>query len=374
MESPVNHSEREHARYSPSSLESREICPGWENAEEKEPAQWATDGEKCHEAAEAKIGGDDSLHQALPKDLSSFVQEVYDYVQPRIAGAEKIVAEQRLHHAQPLLREYCHGTPDLYTITGNAGQIFDYKFGRRPVTNANTNLQGWAYVLALFDTYPQLNVVEMHFIVPRVHNCTSDALFERSDYDRLLGRILRAVERCTSSESELNPCWSACAYCGRKAECHALTTMVRASYDLETKEFSYDALVDASGREDAASLGYLLNASKVVEDWVKQTQERIKQKALEGNEVSGYELRFTRGRTSVKTIDKVIAAVPNLTVEQLIPLATVPLAELKKLYATSTGAENIGNSEKELWSKLSTGGALSSGNEVSYLHRTNENN
>lgn len=376
MDSNINHGEREHARYSPSSLESREICAGWQNHEETEPAQWATDGEKCHEATEAKINGDDSLHNALPKDLAAFVQEVYDYVTPRIAGAEKVVTERRLFHAHPLLKENCHGTPDLYTVTGSKGAIYDFKFGKRPVSHANTNHQGWGYVLALFDEEPGLEEIEMHFIVPRVHKCTSDAVFTRAgDYDRLLGRSLRTVERAiVNDEAEYNPCWSACAYCGRKATCDALTNMVEASYDLQTKGFGYDALVAASRKDDAESLGYVLNASKVVEDWVKQVQERVKQKALEGNEVGGYELRFSRGRTSVKTIDKVAAAIPELPIEKLIPFATVPLAEIKKIYAEITGAENKGNSDRDCGSKLATGNALTSGQEVSYLHRNDNNN
>lgn len=366
-----NHNERAHAKYSPSSLESRELCAGWENAENEEETTWATDGENCHEAIEAKMKGDETRYEALNGDLRAFVDESYDYAYPRIAGSEKIVHEERLYHKHPTLRDVCHGTPDLYAITGNVAQLIDFKFGRRPVTDAKINLQGWAYALALFDTYENLQEITIHFVVPRVYRNTTCATFTRqADYDKMLGRLLRTVERVGHSFS---PSWSACAYCGRKSTCEALTEMVQAAYELECDEFTPVNLVEAVNNVPAPeALGFLNNATKVIEDWVKQMQTEIKNKAIEGQEVKGYELRFSKGRTTVSTLDKVLTAGLDIPVEVLLQHATVPLAQLKAIY--TEGAEEKGNKEKELMSKLATARALKSGEEICYLYRTNENN
>lgn len=375
MSEVINHSERTHAKFSPSSLENRELCPGWGDSGDEESI-YAADGERCHEATEAKLKGDDTLHNALEPVLASFVQECYDYAYPRIAGAESFVTETRLYHRHPLLRENCHGTPDLYAITGGDCQLIDFKFGRRPVTNAKDNLQGWAYALALFDTYEKIENITVHFVVPRVHRCTSHFTFNREkDYDRMLARILRTVERAASDRPEdYSASWSACAYCRRKATCEVLSSAVERAYELSTDQLTPVRFGEAVKSTDAKDLGFLQNAAKLIEDWAKQEQERIKKLALEGNEVSGYELRFAKGRTTVRTVGQVVNAGVDIPVDKILETATIPLADLRKLYTAGIDAVDKEAKEKELMQKLAKGGALKQGEDSIYLYRTNENN
>lgn len=373
----IKHAEREHAKYSPSSLENREACPGWENREGDETV-WASDGEKCHEALSGLVKGDETLYKALAPDLQIFTRESFDYMEPRYAGCELLVSEQRLYHKDPILKQYAHGTPDLYAITGPSCQLFDAKFGRRPVTKAETNLQGWAYALALFDTYEQIETITIHFVVPRVHECTSHFTFTRTaDYDRLLARVLRSVERADlDSESKrklLKPSWNACAYCAAKAKCEALTRFVENVYDLvETQEFQEGGLTEALQSELPEAYKFRYEAAKIITEWATQTMDDVKQKAIEGNEVAGYELRFTKGRTTVKTVDKVLAAGVEIPLDKILSVATIPLADLKEIYVSSDEAADKKSKERELMTKLATGQALKSGESSSYLFRLNE--
>jgi hypothetical protein len=371
----IKHAEREHARFSPSSLENRELCSGWQDSGD-EGSIYAADGERCHEAVEAKLHGDDTLQQALSTDLASFVQDCFDYAYPRIAGAETVVTETRLFHANPLLKENCHGTPDLYAITGNEAQLIDFKFGRRPVTNAKDNLQGWTYALALFDTYEKLEKITIHFVVPRVHKCTSCATFTRAaDYDRILARVLRTAERALANRPvDYAPSWSACAYCKRKATCPVLALAVERAYELETDRITPVRFAEAVGSDKPEDLGFLQNAAKVMQDWSVQMQEQIKQKALEGHEIKGYELRFAKGRTTVNTVSAVLKAGVEIPLDKITQYATIPLVELRKIYTSDARPEEKTNKEKELMEKLAKGGALKSGEDSIYLYRTSENN
>ncbi len=372
-----SHAERTHAKYSPSSLENREGCPGWQNRE-NEVSIWADDGEKCHEALSAMIMGSEDKLNALPRDLQEFTKEAYDYMAPRYAGCELLVSEKRLFHKHPILRELCHGTPDLYAITGDSCQLFDAKFGRRPVSKAETNLQGWAYALALFDTYEQIETITVHFVVPRVHECTSHYTFTRTaDYDRFLARILRCVERAdldpANRERFIKPSWGNCAYCAAKKDCKKLTQFVEEAYFLAEQEpFEEGTLLESLRADTPETLKFRYEAAKIVEEWAKQTFDEIKQKAVEGAEVKGYELRFSKGRTTVRTVDKVLAAGVDIPVDKLLEFATVPLADLRILYTDEVKPAEKKDKERELMTKLATGHALKSGDDSCYLFRVNE--
>lgn len=354
----IAHAEREHARYSPSSLESREQCPGWENKDGEETV-WASDGERCHEAVQGLIENDETKFKALTTDLQSFAQECYDYAAPRIAGSERIICEQRLYHADPTLRENSHGSPDLIAITGRDAILIDFKFGRRPVTNANENLQGWTYALGLWDTYPEVETITICFVVPRVHRGTSDATFTRSgDYRRFHSRISRAVNRAlVHADADLVPCWSSCAYCGVKANCQALRTYLESFMNDTTK----------------GTLGDRLNAAKLAKDWAEQVEGDILDKALEGAEVEGFEVRIANGKSSAKSLAVVHKALGDkISLDKLTEVATVPLTQLKQLYAAETGAGTKSESDKEVMKLLIAGDALKTGNEAPYLYRLNE--
>lgn len=363
-----------HAKFSPSSLKHLELCPGW-RSDGGEESTYATDGTKCHKALEARLNGDDSFFNALNSDLQSFVQECYDYVYPRIAGAEQVITEKRVFHKNPILRELAHGTPDVYAITGNSAILADEKYGRRPVEHASTNLQGFAYALALFDTYENLETISVHFIVPRVHNCTSNHTFTRSqDYDRMLARVLRVVTRAQANRLEdYSSSWSSCAYCRRKSTCPTLSATMHRIYELGTDEISDLSVSEAVTKDDAKSLGFLNNVAKVTEDWAKQQQERVKMMAMSGSEVSGYELRFSKGRTTVRTVGEVIKAGVEIPIEKILETATIPLVELRKIYTSGVEPIEKENKEKELMQKLAIGGALKSGEDSAYLYRSNEN-
>lgn len=361
-----SHADRAHARYSPSSLEHRELCPGWESKDEE--TTWASDGEACHEAIQAKLLGDDSKQAAMDSTLAHFVQEFYDYAAPRIAGAEKIVLEERLYHGNPILKEYSFGTPDCYAITGASCQLIDFKAGRRPVTNAEINLQGWAYALAVFDTYPEIQDITVHFVVPRVHRCTSHYTFTRSaDYDRMLARVLRTVERALLPEDQkqYRVGWSSCAYCARKAGCDAFGQAM-------------EGIVESSARYEDSEAGRLarkLNMAKLAKDWAEQTEAYVLKKALEeGQEVEGFEIRFSSGRTSCKSAASVAKAISEkISVDKILEIATVPLASLKETYDEATDHQSKSDSDKELMGLLISKDALKTGVETPYLFRLNKN-
>lgn len=364
MELP-KHAERLHAPRSPSSLESREACSGWES--DSKDSIYASDGERCHEAIETKIKGDDTNHNALPRDLYNFVQECFDHVVPRIAGASAVVTEQRLYHSDPLLHDQSFGTPDVYCVTGDTARIIDFKFGRRPVPPAENNLQGWTYALALFDTIPELQTIHMDFVVPRVHRCTSTWTFNRArDYERLYQRIFRTVTRAMlpDSEKEYTVGWDSCAYCGRKATCEALALAIGAYMN------------EPMNAKNPKALGDQLNMAKLAKDWADQSEAYVLKQALEnGAEVEGFEVRVAGGKTSLKPMTTIAAILGDkIPIELLSAIATVPLGKLKAAYAEHSVDKTAAESEQELMELLIRGDATKTSEDTPYLYRLNKTN
>lgn len=73
-------------------------------------------------------------------------------------------------------------------------ELFDWKFGRWPVEDAENNLQGIAYTLGLFRMYPTLQAIQFFFKQPHLENI-SHATFTRSQIPDLYLRVQVGVAR-----------------------------------------------------------------------------------------------------------------------------------------------------------------------------------
>lgn len=376
MNQTINHESREHASHSPSSLEKRELCAAW-TPEENQETVYAEAGTRCHEAVEAYLRNDESVLDALPPDLQGYVRNVLSYAQPRVAGSEKLILEERVYADHPTLREHCHGTPDLLAITGKKGILMDWKFGRRPVTHASKNLQGWTYGVAIFDSYPQLEELEIHFVVPRVHENTSSHTFTRAnDYDMMLGRALTTVDKSLAKEPEEKPTWSACTYCGRRAKCSEIGKLVARITGPDELKFYVKRLIPALLQTTPDALAQQMRLATVAEQWGKDKREDLLRLAIEeGKEVGGYELRFAKGRTTATSLTDVNLALQKAGLEELMADATkfasISLTELRKAASLKLSGDKK-EVEERLMTALAEGGALKTGDESPYLFRLNE--
>lgn len=366
-----NHSERTHAKHSPSSLKHKELCARWKNKDQK--SIYAEEGEAAHEAVEAYLRGDSSLLAAMPEDMRLSAQMVIDYVEPRIMGYTIWRLEERIFVADPFLRELTHGTPDLVVMDGPNCAVFDYKFGRRPVDHASKNLQGFAYMLAVFDTYPEIQTIRMAFAAPRVVDGFTDAEFTREkDYDRIYTRVYRVVAR---AEDELiAPCasWEACAYCANKANCVALENLIVDTYDQSTADLNASDLARAKQEDTPENLGYRLKAAKVLKDYVSQEEAEILEKKLQGQDIEGFDLRYVRGKTTVSDVLKAYQLVSDkIPVEEFIKNCTISISSLEAmLLANAEGDKKT--LKRELISSLLKEGALTQGTESAYLYELNK--
>lgn len=204
--------------WSPSRLESIEACPCFEYVQEMEATDTAaTEGTLLHEAAQK---GDLSILEN--DEQKAEVQMALDYLQGVLAGygsrVKEVQKEQQIRigilRRNGYMDVMVHLQPECRQI-----DILDYKFGRKPVTPADKNLQMLTYSLGVFDAHEDVESVRVHIVAPRSKE-VSDHMYVRADIPMMQMRVRRALD--TFFDPFKKPCsknHDLCEKCANAARC-----------------------------------------------------------------------------------------------------------------------------------------------------------
>lgn len=149
-------------------------------------------------------------------------------------------------------------------------EMFDWKFGRWPVTDAHENLQGIAYVLAAFRLYPWAETIRLHFKQPQIDSVTKH-VFRRTEIPSLLLKVMTVVERAAAAAkienySQANMTVPGCLFCGRRGKCHKLHELI-----LTVGNKFYPAKMpknmDPIALDDPQNAAEGLRVAQIVEAW-----------------------------------------------------------------------------------------------------------
>ena len=297
-----------HATYGPSSLAYYELCPSYESSQGGDTTA-SDEGTLLHEACET-----DDLELCENDEQRDAVQWCIDR---REAATQKLLSE--CGDAKPEeyreLRVDCAGltwgTGDQCVIAGTRGLLGDYKFGRVAVPDVPDNIQMQAYTLGMFTMFPQLTQVDVYIWCPRMGNYESTGVYYRKDVKTITERIKKILERVRADEKEENPSEKACRYCGRKAECKALTEValtVGQKLGLPLPSvFDAGRMVSGEDRSDAQALSYIL------EDWGKQVRKANMEATLEdGIDIPNFSIVSRAATPKITEVANAIAAVMDL--------------------------------------------------------------
>lgn len=284
------HSERKHARCSPSKLKNLEICPSYEPDDHSPVHPVTLRGTAMHEALETN---NDS---SLDEEEIRLVGMCRDFIAEEMAMAETVIDEQHLktHDAD------VQGFVDKLLIfpkhpqTGRRkAAIRDYKMGWNPVDSPEQNPQAMAYTLATFLQWPEVDEVDFAFLIPRL-DMVLQHTFTRADVPALKLRISLIAERVRKlSGKEFNPVDENCLYCGRKAGC---TPCIQRSLTIargfdDGKQLVLPANLEPSQLTDPQQIAYGLNIAAVLETWIEQMRRHALAFRKEiGVEIPGYDL------------------------------------------------------------------------------------
>lgn len=232
---------RTHHPYSPSSLQSIEVCPCFQSRDSKHVRTII--GTIAHKVTETR---EDDLR--LSDEDAAAAAECLDFYDKRLAGAndlfiKAVAAGEKVLDLVELKEAYLPvddikfpdgveattaGFVDRVIIahTREYAELFDWKFGMWSVEKAENNLQGIAYTLGLFRKYPTLKSARFFFKQPYTGEITF-SYFTREMIAPLYLRISVVVARARKARelmkqgdfSMANPTVPNCLFCANIAEC-----------------------------------------------------------------------------------------------------------------------------------------------------------
>jgi len=257
----VEHTDREHHEHSPSSLQAKEVCPGYKSKLGTNAA--AELGTFLHECA------DSGKYDELDDEQLAMIYGYDEYVQGLLSLAGPgayVIKEEYLPIDDRLPTPTTAGYLDRGVIWGNeeGADIIDLKTGKNPVEPAKNNLQGIAYGLGLLFRFPKLRQFTVHFVcpyIPYADEATGETsvgyidshTFYKEEFEGLRLRVVTAVSRAefatdafgrfskTFDASELSgvpltPTVGCCLFCDRVSICPRV-----GEFALKASE-KYDAL------------------------------------------------------------------------------------------------------------------------------------
>lgn len=375
------HGDRKHHRRSPSSLQHREICEGWETREGETNAA-AEAGTLQHEAADT---GD---HDPLDDEQALAVLSCVEYVAQIAAFLGPGALEIREEYLTVDKEETTAGYLDRGIINAERTEahIVDFKFGAWLVEKARNNLQGIAYGLGLVHRFPTIQRFHVHFLMPHIgeEGTVDTATFERSEFEHLLLRIRTVVEKSARadkifvaarsatgpderaklfSQLRLNPTDGGCLFCGRKAECPAINGFAL-SVSPKYAPLMIPDLINPALITDPDDCAKALKFFSVMEGLAKDYRAAVSNKALNSENwmPTGYYLTAVSRRSIVDKVKfKQALKDRGLTEDQITACTSFTFGPVEKLISEAAPRGEKEAAVEEFAQALEAAGAVQKG-------------
>lgn len=367
----TNHSEREHSKISPSKLAKLEICAGYLDDPDREVHAITLQGTKCHQAAETgEIAG-------LTDEELAWVKMCRDYTVSLGYGTwEAVYDEIKL----PIIDGMWGFADKIILATPTMAHLVDYKFGNNSQEDVETNPAAQAYVLGMFQRWPELETIHVHYLYPRReeisrHTYTrKDVPTIRLRIETIVARVEEAAQYLHSNKpGALTPVPENCLYCARKATCQALH---RSVLPLATRYANNHAIdlqePDFSKVTRPEQWTTLLAYAPVLE----QMADSIKRHALEfreqsGVEIPGYEMRSRQGKKKINNAQMAyeVAMAAGVDHDAFMRCVDVSAKQLTDAAGEKAAKGKKASVVRELEGRLRDAGVLESGGESFFLGR-----
>ena len=325
-----------------------------------------------HECCETGI-----IPDGLTDEQKHLIKVCRDYVDQLEADSMAHTREQRL----VILDSATAGTADgVVCETVERIHIYDYKFGRLSVEEAETNLQGWSYAVGAFDTYPKAQTVTVHFLQPR-RDEVSQWTFDRvNDYPRMAEKIMAVLigaEANADRPETYRPDHSNCLWCGRKAECPAVgklsAALVSATHNtLELPAQMIPAQMDEHQLVQALDIGGILKDH--ITKWVDLVKAEALARTHKGIQIGDYVIERKNGKRTVVdpvAVSAILSTNYGFTREDITNVTSMSITEMEKITAARAGKGKGAKAKEALQNELEAAGLVVSGNGFEYLKKLN---
>lgn len=307
-----------HALLSPSSAHRWMSCPGSVVLEAPYPntsSDFADEGTAAHELAAMTLMEPEKDCKAfigrlievngksyeVDSDMASFVQQYVDIVRT-LAEGKTLYVEQSLDISMITGEAGARGTSDVVIVGEDVIIVIDYKHGRGVQVEAEENPQLKTYGLGAlheFELLGDFKKVLTMIVQPRLGHVSE---YEYSVEDLLkfekeantAAALCRNLIYTNSTTGNLNPGEKQCKFCKAKGSCpalrdHALATIADDFVDIN-EPIAPVVRAAITRKYDSKSLGHVMSAVDLIEDWCKAIRAETERELLQGREVPGFKL------------------------------------------------------------------------------------
>lgn len=294
------HSERAHAKRSPSSLGSYAVCPHYLPDNDRPLHPVTVEGTAIHEAIEKR-------------DFGGLSPEAKQIAQTGITYWDNLVASRKDWRQYVEIRvnipHMGFGHADLVMLSPDETQgiLVDWKTGYNTQAAVENNIQQRAYASGLFCRFPKLRVIEVHVVYVRLleADISTIVLEDCPQIELELIAIDRKAEEAEQGKiAAHNPDPYVCSYCAKAGPCPALSKIALPVAQAYAKARP-EALVvpeayDPAMLSDPSVVARALVVADIMERWSESVRKHALDLRLEsGVEIPGYSLVNRKGTTSV---------------------------------------------------------------------------
>jgi hypothetical protein len=373
-----NETPRAHAQFGPSGLKSLELCPGFRN--HGKTSAKADRGERLHKAVET--GSDIGVSD--PEELRQV-----DLARRYFAKATRNFKDT--HAVDEILVPICEqpdgthltfGYPDrLVFHDEDKCDIFDWKFGEWAVPDASVNPQGIAYAVGVFEQYPGVEEVTVHFVQPPLGRATS-ATFGRSEYDAMRLRVEGIIAAAKADDPKTySPNKDTCQFCVRNGGgCEAMNQQAAKllkDYDQSLKIDVSKWPTTHSSHADPAALAEMMQAASILKAWADNVRHNATTAAANGATVPGYKLTERRGSveiTSAQAASAVLVAATSgaVDVTDVLTCCKLDVGSLMSLLADRHPGDKAAGkqAQADATKALAAAGLLVEGDPTIFLRKS----
>jgi hypothetical protein len=187
------------------------------------------------------------------------------------------------------------GTCDvlIYKPTARRLHLLDFKFGAGVTVEAERNDQLVCYAAGATHAVPgPVTEIELVIVQPRGHHPAGPVRREMIDAPELIERVadlLDDAKRALEPDAPLNP-GSWCRFCPAAPTCPALRAHALEVAQVEFAETGLPVVPPVPAQLEADELGRLLDASGVVETWIRALRTHAHDRLECGLEIPGWKL------------------------------------------------------------------------------------
>ena len=327
---------RMHDPFGPSSLGRIRLCPGSYVQSKKAPpteeSSDAAEGTTMHNFMEAglklptpdQVNYASDLAQELTEEQMETLNRCMKYAREKLNGYR--VWTERFMVLEANLGEAITGTADVVAINQTADHAIgiDWKFGRGSLSQTTTLMQAAAYACMIFQTHPDVKVVDYFIYQPRVGFGGTEyaASWDVQDYVRLMQMITESVRKAQELGASLNPSPAACQFCPAISVCPAAAEVT------EQLPVEYESGLPV----EPAKIAKALDMAKIVKKQVKAVEGLARQIMKEGGEIPGYILKPRQGSKRLADVPAAMDRLGELCkFDDFLSVANIPLRKLLKI-------------------------------------------